>query len=63
MIFVDENTQKRRFSICVQCPHSRENFELAGITLKEDALQCTKCKCYMKMKTKLKLAKCPINEW
>jgi hypothetical protein len=43
---------QQRFEICTQC----EEFN------KEKA-SCKKCGCYMKVKTKLPRAKCPINKW
>ncbi len=41
-----------RFSICKSCP------ELIKLTT-----QCKKCGCFMKAKTKLEKAVCPIGKW
>jgi hypothetical protein len=41
-----------RFSICKACP------ELIKLTT-----QCKKCGCFMKAKTKLEKAVCPIGKW
>ena len=40
-----------RWSICQKCP------ELT------DANRCRQCGCFMKLKTKVKAAKCPIGKW
>lgn len=47
-----EETSNARFDICLQCP---ELIKLSG--------QCKKCGCFMKVKTKLESAKCPIGKW
>lgn len=41
-----------RFAICQACP------ELIQLTS-----QCKKCGCFMKAKTKIKAATCPIGKW
>lgn len=41
-----------RFSICKACP------ELIPVVN-----QCKKCGCFMELKTKLKIAKCPLGKW
>ena len=41
-----------RLDICRQCEFFRARTE-----------QCKKCKCFMKLKTRLKNAHCPINKW
>lgn len=48
----DDALQKRRMAICDSCPH------LLGVTK-----QCKKCGCVMPLKTKLKMAECPIHKW
>lgn len=48
----EEETSNARFDICLQCP---ELIKLSG--------QCKKCGCFMKLKTKLEIAKCPIGKW
>ena len=40
-----------RWTICQTCP------ELT------DANRCKQCGCFMKLKTKIKAAKCPIGKW
>lgn len=52
MDFVDEAVQQSRFEICNSCEFY---FSPTG--------NCKKCGCFMKIKTKLKHAKCPINKW
>jgi hypothetical protein len=47
----DEDAEKR-FSICRQCP------ELIELTS-----QCKKCGCFMKAKTKIERATCPLGKW
>ena len=50
--WIDEEKAKERFSICKGCP------ELIKLTT-----QCKKCGCFMKIKTKIELATCPIGKW
>ena len=50
--WADEGKAEDRFSICKACP------ELIKLTT-----QCKKCGCFMKVKTKLDLATCPIGKW
>ena len=49
---VSDEIQKERFDICLSCP------ELTKLTS-----QCKKCGCFMKLKTTLKEAACPIGKW
>lgn len=49
---VDEVEENARFAVCQECP------ELIKITN-----QCKQCGCFMKLKVKLKEAKCPLNKW
>lgn len=48
----EEEESNSRFDICKSCP------ELISLTS-----QCKKCGCFMKAKTKLKNASCPIGKW
>jgi len=50
--WADEEKAKQRYSICRSCP------ELIKLTS-----QCKKCGCFMKVKTKLEQAVCPIGKW
>ena len=50
-LFVSEEVQQYRYKICEGC----ENFT----TLKF----CSKCNCFMPVKTKLPYKKCPIDLW
>lgn len=50
--YTTEEIAIKRFSICADCP------ELIKLTS-----QCKKCGCFMKLKTKLKHAACPIGQW
>ena len=50
--WIDEEKAKERFFICKGCP------ELIKLTT-----QCKKCGCFMKIKTKMELATCPIGKW
>jgi hypothetical protein len=47
-----EDVRKQRLEICKSCEH------FIKITH-----QCTKCGCFMDLKTKLRTATCPINKW
>jgi hypothetical protein len=50
--WVDETLFNKRYSICKACP------ELIKLTK-----QCKKCGCFMAVKSKLKLASCPLGKW
>lgn len=50
--WVDEALFNERFSICKTCP------ELIKLTK-----QCKKCGCFMTVKSKMKLASCPLGKW
>ena len=43
---------ERRLSICRECPYFVQRTE-----------RCRKCGCFMKLKTKLERAHCPIGKW
>jgi hypothetical protein len=43
---------EERIAICEQCEWYRKSIA-----------QCKKCMCLMKLKTRLKSAKCPIGKW
>lgn len=49
---VTEEKRNQRFDMCKACP---EFLELTS--------QCKKCGCFMKVKTALESAKCPIGKW
>ena len=48
----EQELMEARLSVCQQCP-----FFLKG------SQRCKKCGCFMKLKTTLKQAKCPIGHW
>lgn len=50
--WVSSDISDKRLSICNTCP------ELIKLTT-----QCKKCGCFMKAKTKLKNATCPLLKW
>jgi hypothetical protein len=50
--YVEESVAKDRFDICKSCP------ELIKLTS-----QCKKCGCFMKVKTTMAHATCPIDKW
>jgi Family of unknown function (DUF6171) len=50
--WVDEETGNKRFEICKSCP------ELFAPTA-----QCKLCGCFMRLKTKMESAKCPLEKW
>lgn len=41
-----------RLAICNECP-----------ALRKRLMKCTKCGCYMQLKSTLQQAKCPIGKW
>ena len=43
---------ERRYAICQECP-----FFMKG------SKRCSKCGCFMKLKTSLEQAKCPVHKW
>lgn len=47
-----ENEVKERLAICNECPW-----------LNKRMMKCRQCGCYMKLKSTLQLAKCPIGKW
>lgn len=47
-----DEEESTRYSLCQDCP------EFIKLTT-----QCKQCGCIMKMKVKLKEAKCPIGKW
>jgi hypothetical protein len=51
-ILVDADTAFQRFETCRGCEF-----------LKQDSFRCEKCGCFMKTKTQLASASCPIEKW
>lgn len=49
---VDSIIQKKRYDICLKCEH------FSSVTT-----NCKMCGCFMKLKTKIEKAKCPVNKW
>ena len=49
-IIHDEEVLKMRWDLCLGCEFLNNN-------------KCDKCGCFMKVKHKLAMAKCPINKW
>jgi hypothetical protein len=47
-----QKEEDRRMAICEGCEF-----------LKRPAKQCSKCGCFMKLKTKLERGHCPIHKW
>ena len=47
-----KDIMEERMAICKECPF-----------LNQKALRCTKCGCYMRLKTTLHKAKCPVGKW
>ena len=48
----EEELKAYRMSICRTCPFFSKTGE-----------RCTKCGCFMTLKTTLKKAKCPVGKW
>lgn len=48
----DQEEVEARLAICNTCPE-----------LRKKTMQCRKCGCFMKLKTTLKQAKCPLGKW
>lgn len=51
-IKADASTAESRMAICLMCP------EIVPVTH-----QCKQCGCFMKAKTRLESAKCPLSKW
>lgn len=47
-----KNTAAERMQICMDCEH-----------LFKKTRQCKQCGCFMKIKTRMKNASCPIGKW
>lgn len=47
-----EDLVEYRLNICRQCPHFYAKLQ-----------KCTKCGCFMKLKTRLEKAHCPVGKW
>jgi uncharacterized paraquat-inducible protein A len=50
--YVSDDEAGERYSVCLKCPE-----------LNELTKRCNECGCFMAVKTKLKLAVCPLNKW
>lgn len=50
--YVDKAEAKARLDVCRTCERFVKNTQ-----------QCLECGCFMNLKTKLKLATCPIHKW
>jgi uncharacterized paraquat-inducible protein A len=48
----EEELKEARLAICMECPY-----------LSKKHVRCTKCGCFMHLKTTLAKAKCPIGKW
>lgn len=44
---------------------SKERLDICNVCefLNKEKVQCTKCGCFMKLKTVIPTAKCPIGKW
>ena len=51
-VLTEASIANNRMAICESCQF-----------FKKDFYQCDKCKCFMKIKTKIVAAKCPIEKW
>ena len=49
--FSDPDVTMNRINICLGCEHLMKH------------TRCAKCGCFMKVKTRLAQAKCPIGKW
>lgn len=50
--YVAKEEAEARLDICRACPRLTQNTQ-----------QCKECGCFMNLKTKLKLAECPLHKW
>jgi hypothetical protein len=62
-MIVSEEIKQERLNTCKQCPYKRDNFTLFGIVIFKRELQCSACKCFLQVKTKLTDSQCPFNKW
>ena len=59
MILAPNSQYRKRFKICEMCEFSRVAFNVKKIK----GLGCSKCGCFMNIKAKLKMMKCPVGKW
>ena len=52
IVYLDKDKSLERFNLCKACP------EFIKFTS-----QCKKCGCFMKLKTTMEHASCPIGKW
>lgn len=48
---VDEALQKQRLDICIGCEEITSNF------------RCSRCGCFMSVKSRIQIATCPLGKW
>lgn len=48
----DESYHQIRLNTCKECP-----------SLFKPTMQCKECGCFMRIKTRIKSAQCPIGKW
>jgi len=62
--FTNDEEKERRMSICRSCPHFTKK-ETCGTPVIGDTLEDGRktCGCFMKVKTSLQAAKCPLAKW
>ena len=52
VLLAEDNLVSKRISLCLGCEFLIQNSE-----------RCIKCGCYMNMKTRLQVSKCPVGKW
>lgn len=52
MELAEDDEKKKRLKICAGCPR-----------LFKPTYTCKECGCFMRVKTTLKTAKCPLKKW
>jgi hypothetical protein len=48
----DKDLKEERLAICMECP-----------ALNKNLMKCTKCGCFMQLKSTLRQATCPVGKW
>lgn len=62
-MFITEQEQNERLSICRACPKYREQARYFFGLIKIDKEQCAKCKCLLEPKTAWAASDCPLKKW
>ena len=63
MLFVSKETREARLDTCRTCEHFVAATQSCGPLVTEAFTDSKLCGCHMPTKTRLKVAKCPLDKW